>query len=379
LERIPLGGRDFPEEFLQEILHLTPELLPVDEFDTSFGPLVSLGREIDGIDNLFIAPSGYLTLVETKLWRNPQSTRQVVAQILDYASRFAGMSFTDFEALCRKAKPPAPLGNRSLFEFVSSKYPEISPSEPEFIDFVSKSLRTGRFLLLIVGDGIREGLENILAVLHTHPQMHFTFGLVKLQVHTHPEAPAGRLIIPQVVANTLEIVRATVRVQTSGEANVVVEFEPPVEPGAEGRRNKKLSEEEFFSKAPDDRVRQMSERIFEWCDERSIVLEWRASSVSIRLRDPRGSRQMFTLFVLKTTGAIYTGWLCGQMQIAGFDSEEALTYISRLVELFPGTKPKPDYPDTLSHEVPSELVTRRLDDLLEVVGDFVDAMRARAK
>jgi len=59
LERIPLASREFSEDFLQEILHRTPELLPVDEFDSSFGPLVSLGREIDSIDNLFIAPNGW--------------------------------------------------------------------------------------------------------------------------------------------------------------------------------------------------------------------------------------------------------------------------------------------------------------------------------
>lgn len=373
LERIPLASREFPEEFLQEILHRTPELLPVDELDSSFGPLVSLGREIDGIDNLFIAPNGWLTLVETKLWRNPESTRQVVAQILDYASRLAGMSFADFEALCRTAKPPSPVGSQSLFQFISGKFNGMAPPEQEFIDSVSKSLRTGRFLLLIVGDGIREGLENIMGVLHSHPQMHFTFGLVELQIYTHSKTPAGRLIIPQVVANTVEIVRATVRVETTGHANVAVAFEPPPEPGSLSTRRGQLSEKEFYQQVPDNQIiKQMIKRIFDWCTEKEVFRQWRASSVSIRLPDPRGSRQMFTLFVVKTSGDIYTGWLHEQLKTAGYDPHLLHSYISRLLSLFPGVKLKPKSPDTFAQDISAEQVAANLDDFLEVVGDFID-------
>src|SRR6056297_3147066 len=89
LERIKLGEQDIREAFLQALLDENPAILPVSDFDESFGPVVSLGREIMGIDNLFISPNGRLTLVETKLWRNPQATRHVLVQILDYASRLA--------------------------------------------------------------------------------------------------------------------------------------------------------------------------------------------------------------------------------------------------------------------------------------------------
>ena len=38
---------------------------------------------------MFISPKGLLTVVETKLWRNPAAHRTVVAQILEYANRLA--------------------------------------------------------------------------------------------------------------------------------------------------------------------------------------------------------------------------------------------------------------------------------------------------
>lgn len=85
LNRIEFTDRQVAEAFLQEALSKNPGLLPVDEIDPAFSPVASLGREIAGTDNLFISPLGRLTLVETKLWRNPESGREVVGQLLDYA------------------------------------------------------------------------------------------------------------------------------------------------------------------------------------------------------------------------------------------------------------------------------------------------------
>src|SRR5690606_2210321 len=78
----------------------------------------------------------------------------------------------------------------------------------EFFDAVSQTLRTGRFMLLVVGDGIHHGLENLVDALHTHPQKLFTFGLIELQVFENPAVSNGRVIVPQIVAHSVEVVRA---------------------------------------------------------------------------------------------------------------------------------------------------------------------------
>ena len=74
----------FNESWLQELLDNYPEILPVNEIEPVFWPLVPIGREVQTkagpIDNLFISKEGYPVLVETKLWRNPQAKREVVAQ-----------------------------------------------------------------------------------------------------------------------------------------------------------------------------------------------------------------------------------------------------------------------------------------------------------
>ena len=65
---------------------------------------------------------------------------------------------------------PAPLKSKSLYELVRSEFPDSVLSEPEFIDEVQKTLRTGRFMLLIVGDGIRGKIETMVDHLHKYPQ-----------------------------------------------------------------------------------------------------------------------------------------------------------------------------------------------------------------
>ena len=89
LNKILLNSDTFKESWLQEILYTEPSILPTNEIDSVYSNLIPIGREIPVssgfIDNFYISSKGYLVIVETKLWRNPESRREVVGQILDYA------------------------------------------------------------------------------------------------------------------------------------------------------------------------------------------------------------------------------------------------------------------------------------------------------
>ena len=89
-ERLAFGetaGRN--EAWLRDTLFAYPDLLPLRDIDPSFGPLTPLVTELrteaGPLDIAFINQFGRLTLVECKLWRNPEARRKVVAQALDYA------------------------------------------------------------------------------------------------------------------------------------------------------------------------------------------------------------------------------------------------------------------------------------------------------
>ena len=93
LNRIPFMQGSFNELWLQELIEENPSLIPSGEVSGEYAPLVCIGREVPVgcgetqgyIDNLYITPSGGIVIVETKLFRNQESRRTVVAQILDYA------------------------------------------------------------------------------------------------------------------------------------------------------------------------------------------------------------------------------------------------------------------------------------------------------
>ena len=100
LRCIDYSDKRIGEDFLQDALNKNPQVLPVGELDPSFTPLVTLGREIACIDNLFISPTGKMTVVETKLWRNPEATREVVGQILEYATKLGSRETCERVAFC---------------------------------------------------------------------------------------------------------------------------------------------------------------------------------------------------------------------------------------------------------------------------------------
>ena len=85
------------EDWLQRYLAAHPELLPMRDLEGIESNLRLVGRELEGIDLLFVDREGLLTVVETKLEDNAEARRRVVAQLQDYA---AMLSKWDVDDLC---------------------------------------------------------------------------------------------------------------------------------------------------------------------------------------------------------------------------------------------------------------------------------------
>jgi hypothetical protein len=127
----------------------------------------------------------------------------VVAQILDYAQALSTWTYEDLQ---RQVSRAADHSDKSLYDLVRAAYPDTD--EAQFVDQVQQSLRRGRFLLLIVGDGIREGAGAIANFLETVGSLEFTFGLVEVALFRHPDV--GLLVLPRVVARTVEFQRVVI-------------------------------------------------------------------------------------------------------------------------------------------------------------------------
>jgi hypothetical protein len=77
-------NQQFTETLLQKLVFEEPRLLSTEEVDSDYSNLISLCREVPvrsgSIDALYITPEGRTCLVETKLWRNPEAHRTVIAR-----------------------------------------------------------------------------------------------------------------------------------------------------------------------------------------------------------------------------------------------------------------------------------------------------------
>lgn len=210
IQRMPLktsvGSGGIDEALLQDLLFRFPETLPVATIDASYGGVVPVCRELATsagyVDALYVNQLGRLMLAEFKLWRNPQARREVIGQILDYTQAIASWNYEDLQREVSKA-----LGRKGnvLFELVRERFPGLD--EAEFVDNVTRKLRRGEFLLLIIGDGIREGVENIVNFVQRHSGLHFNLALIEAALYRDKDS---RIIVqPRVLART-EIVRRVV-------------------------------------------------------------------------------------------------------------------------------------------------------------------------
>jgi hypothetical protein len=210
---------DYDEDWLQDLLFAHAELLPVDEIDHAYEQLVPICRELTTpagpLDVLYATPEGRLVIVEAKLWRNPEARRKVIGQILDYATELSQWSYEDLQREVSRAT-----GRRGncLFDIVRARFPNVD--EARLVDDVTRALKFGNFLLLIVGDGIREGAAAIANFLERGGNLHFGLGLVEMAIFDMPDG--GRLVQPRVLAKTVELKRTVLITQ---DARVVLDGE----------------------------------------------------------------------------------------------------------------------------------------------------------
>ncbi|HEV7326216.1 MAG TPA: hypothetical protein VGN91_14220 [Bosea sp. (in: a-proteobacteria)] len=197
------------EAAVQELIHRFPTCLPIAEIDPLFVNAVPICRELTtpagSIDNLLVTPSGLPVLVECKLWRNPEGRREAIGQILDYAKELALWTSSDLQ---REAGKRLGKGGNVLLDLVRAAGHDID--EIDFNDALTMNLRRGRFLLLIVGDGIRVGVETIVEYLQGHSGLHFTLGLVELPVYLLEDG--ARIVVPRVLAKTQTVLRTVIEV-----------------------------------------------------------------------------------------------------------------------------------------------------------------------
>lgn len=303
-------GVAYNEAWLQELIQAHPALLPVEAIEPGLaGPqpvCMELPVPSGFIDNLMITPSGGLVVVETKLWRNPEARRAVVGQVLDYAKDLSRFSYEDLERAVQVARREP---RARLFPLVQ---PEAAPEEEtSFVDAVSRNLRLGRMLLIVAGDGIREGAEQLAEFLQRHLGLHFTLAMVEMALWRLPGE--GRVLVqPRVLARTVQIERAVVRLE-QGVTIKTAQIEPAA---AKAGRPTTLTEESYYERlAQSDRSLPDALKAFLEEVEPLGIYGRVGRNLSLKLRTEGGEE--FTLGVVDHEGRLVTDYVNGPANAIG--------------------------------------------------------------
>lgn len=218
IARVPHGDA-CREHVLRDLIFDHPGLMPVAEFDPGYGRMITVAKELNVpgvgfIDVLLVDERGRLVIVECKLWRNPQARREVVGQALDYARELARFSYDDLQ---RQISISTRRRGNVLYELVRDAGGGLD--EASFVDRVSRDLAAGRFLLLIVGDGITEGTRRIGEYLQAQPGLAFDFGLIEMAEYRFIDPTSGEarsIMQPRLLAKTAVIERHVIRSDIPG-------------------------------------------------------------------------------------------------------------------------------------------------------------------
>ncbi|PZF71441.1 PDDEXK family nuclease [Taibaiella soli] len=380
LVRLPLDGKDFNEEWIQKLVHNNPAILPTNEIEPSFSPLIAIGREIATaagyLDNLFVSPDGYLTIVETKLWRNPEARREVVGQIIDYAKELHKWNFTDLNNAIVAYNRLHNSNSDGLWATVQKQSNLNESDEQFFVDNISKNLKRGRFLLLIVGDGIRESVEDMVDYLSQSPQLHFTLALIELQVFKLSADNNSLIVIPQIVTRTKEITRAIVRIEGSNADDLKINIETDLGNEATDKKTAtarlSITAEDYLARLElktTGQIADFAKQIIKDAQDAGYYIEWNSGSFGVKLPDPQGSDVKIALFTVDKTGMVYLGFSQGQLIKLGLPLELSYDLAKDTAAILPG--------------IQQNLVTKNswnkysnLSDLKPVYAQFMDRMKS---
>ena len=126
----------------------------------------------------------------------------MIGQILDYSKELASWEYDDLQREVSRA-----LGRKGNAPYDLVRERALHVEQASFVDNVSRRLKRGEFLLLIIGDGIREGVANIVQFVQSYSGLHFNLALVEAALYRDT---ANRIIVQPRVLMRTEVIRRVV-------------------------------------------------------------------------------------------------------------------------------------------------------------------------
>jgi hypothetical protein len=378
LKRLHLGGSetDRKEKWLQELIHQHPDCIPMDQIEPGLSRLVPIRMEVGipagYIDNLLMTPDGDIVIVETKLWKNPEARREVVAQALDYASSLFRMDYDALEKAVLKSYIDQADQPKSLFKL----FDDVDTlEESAFVDAVNSNLQNGRIVVVVIGDGIRTGVETLASGLQSHAGFHFTFALVELAVF-EVSGTDEVVVVPRTLAQTCMIERGIVRIDD--QRSEVVAAPEKVRVGMSAPRQSITSEQ--FLEAMRERHVELPAKLESFIEKLTNLGVYPDFQRSLNLKwDPPAGKTV-NLGYIKRDGQLWTdaaGWFLQ-------DPKLAKSYIEDLAVAFDGAvsylgKTTNPYVSVNSHAPRVETIMAKFDGWYDAIERFISNVHDQAE
>lgn len=198
------------EAALQSLIESNPDLLPGSQIEPSLDPppkFFLLRREAPigswSLDHLFVDQYGTLTLIETKLFENPQQRREVIGQIIEYAANARSTWSKDtLRAAASKQHSTTP-------ELLDAKITEqlLSAERPidEFWGDVERKLAANELRLIVAADRLNASTRRLIEFLSSELRTVQVLGLeitCYARVGDDSTVPSGLVVVPRVIGQT---------------------------------------------------------------------------------------------------------------------------------------------------------------------------------
>lgn len=380
LRRIELSNHELIEGWLQKIIADHPATLPIRDIEPIFYPALSLGREIrtdsGPIDNMFISPTGHLTIVETKLWKNPEARREVVGQIMDYAKEVNKWTFDRLDEVARKHTP----SRTGVLQLLRDQSDDEDFDEKYMVDNIIRNMRLGRILLLIVGDGIREGVEELTEYLQQYPHLQFTLALVELQIFKTNDDESSKFIFPQVVARTKEIPRGTLTIMVSDGTLADVTASNTTDTGTDALISAKtrttITEKDFFEQLQENTDADtvgLTKTLMSELQSDYTYIHWGGGSFSIRFYDDVNPDADLSILNVKKNGTFNLGLSAAKLKSLELPVELAENFAKQMGSLL-RQEINRSKPHLFAKDVSLKILAPVMDEVKKIIELYVQEL-----
>ena len=190
------------EDYLQKILYESPELIPFTSTGTPRDAKMLTMREFwmkgsGRTDLIVVHATGDISVIECKLATNPEVKREVIGQVLDYASNLWGMSYEDFDRRSQKETKGV-----SLSDYFAELCGDEDFDGPAFVASVTDTLKAGRFGLIVAVDVLGPSLERITRYIESRSGEALTIFVLEMQYHSTDGLEAITPLIANPVTGT---------------------------------------------------------------------------------------------------------------------------------------------------------------------------------